>query len=638
MEKPPSRFDTIRRKSGLEMEDAEKLPSGSGNHVPESKSEVVDANVESKKENFPGSATVMGDVTEMENGGEDVNRCSNEEKDNHCTNAKVKEENNHNSVTNEEGSVHEEISTQSGNVEQIKAVAKDELNVCGSSVDKQADMEKEVVEQKFASCGLQENPTEKEMDNGNHVKDVAENPNEDVKEKNPERICELNLDGAERVSLGEKLMETAHVEHGKLSSYEPPQRQEMDLDNVQHVEDVEMNDAANMDKDERDQDSLMGQGAETVLPTKTDGDDKTDVVAAKHEGEDALCLDEHEATKTDSLGVNSPAKVEDGSGETLKSVSTLELLPWMGDGDDGTLEDQIAFMKEIESFHREKAIDFKPPKFYGQPLNCLKLWRAVIRLGGHETVTGAKLWRQVGESFHPPKTCTTVSWTFRIFYEKSLLEYEKHKIRIGELRLPIPTAAEAAGVDAEGSGSGKARRDAAARAQRVSGSEIGEPIIKDKSLSNMAKREKIIKSIGSLKQKRPNEMEHSNKLARTDIPKQMEHSNKLARTDIPKQLVQSVVDAGPPADWVKINVRQTKDCFEVYALVPGLLREEVRVQSDPDGHVVITGQPEQIDNPWGITPFKKVITLPAKIDTLQTSAVVSLHGRLFVRAPFEQSK
>jgi len=62
-----------------------------------------------------------------------------------------------------------------------------------------------------------------------------------------------------------------------------------------------------------------------------------------------------------------------------------------------------------------------------------------------------------------------------------------------------------------------------------------------------------------------------------------------------------VVDIGPPADWVKINVQKTvslscvwieynlfnqviyssrescvqKDCFEVYALVPGLLREEV---------------------------------------------------------------
>ncbi|CAA0805916.1 AT-rich interactive domain-containing protein 5 [Striga hermonthica] len=600
------------------MEDAEKLPSGSGNNVPESQSEVVNANVESKEENF----TVSSNVLEMENDREDVNTCLNEEKDSNCNN-EVEEESNHNTVTNEEGSVHEEISTKSGNVDKINADAKDEPNGCGS-VEKQIDIETGVVEKKFANCGLQEKPMEKEMDNGNHVKDVVEKPNEDVKEKNPEKICELNSDAADRVSLEEKTIETAHVDHPKPSSNEPPQRQEMELDNVQHVEDVEMNDAANLDKDEPDQDSLMGQGVETALPTETDADDRTDVVAARHEGDDALRLNEHEAAKIDSLGVNSPEKVEDMSGETFKSFSTQSTLPWMGEGDDGTLEDQIAFMKELESFHREKAIDFKPPKFYGQPLNCLKLWRAVIKLGGYDTVTGAKLWRQVGESFHPPKTCTTVSWTFRIFYEKSLLEYEKHKIRIGELRLPVPTAPEASGVDAEGSGyqgsgSGKARKDAAARAQRVSGSEVGEPIIK----------------------KQPNETEHSNKVAgslKQKRPNETEHSNKVARSGAPKQLMQSVVDAGPPADWVKINVRQTKDCFEVYALVPGLLREEVRVQSDPDGRVVITGQPEQIDNPWGITPFKKVITLPGKINTLQTSAVVSLHGRLFVRAPFEQSK
>ncbi|CAA0834922.1 AT-rich interactive domain-containing protein 3 [Striga hermonthica] len=207
------------------------------------------------------------------------------------------------------------------------------------------------------------------MDNENHVKDVVEKPNKDVKENNPEKICKLNSDGAECVSLEEKTMETTQVDHEKLSSNEPPQRQEMELDNVQHVEDVETNDAANLDKDERDQDSLMGQGVETALPTETDGDDQTDVVAARNEGDDALRLNKHEAAKIDSLGVNSPEKVEDMSGDTFKSFSTQSTLPWMEEGGDGTLEDQIAFMKELESFHREKALDFKPPKFYGQPLN-----------------------------------------------------------------------------------------------------------------------------------------------------------------------------------------------------------------------------------------------------------------------------
>ncbi|CAH9074855.1 unnamed protein product [Cuscuta epithymum] len=320
------------------------------------------------------------------------------------------------------------------------------------------------------------------------------------------------------------------------------------------------------------------------------------------------------------------------SGETFKNKFDYGKMDY-DDNDDGTAEDQALFMGEIETFYRERSMDFKPPKFYGQPLNCLKLWKAVIRLGGYDTVTGSKLWRQVGESFNPPKTCTTVSWTFRIFYEKALLEYERHKTQTGELHLSMISLPDPSGVDIEGSGhqapgSGRARRDAAARAMQgwqdqrlIKYGEVGETLIKDKNPSSTVKREKNLKTIGSLKQKRPNEVELS---------------VKAPRTEISRQLTTTVVDVGPPADWVKINIRETKDCFEVYALVPGLLREEVRVQSDPAGRLVITGQPEQLDNPWGITAFKKVVSLPARIDPLQTSAVVSLHGRLFVRVPFEQ--
>ncbi|THF99258.1 hypothetical protein TEA_017095 [Camellia sinensis var. sinensis] len=273
------------------------------------------------------------------------------------------------------------------------------------------------------------------------------------------------------------------------------------------------------------------------------------------------------------------------------------------DDESGTPEDQAAFLKELESFYRERSMEFKPPRFYGHPLNCLK-------------------------------TCTTVSWTFRIFYEKALLEYERHKRQSGELQLTVAALPEPSSIETEANdyqvpGSGRAQRGAAARAmqgwhvQRLIGyGEVGEPTIKDKNFNNMPKREKSLKSIGSVKHKRPTEVEHS---------------VKAARTETTKQLVTTVADVGPPADWVKINVRETKDSFEVYALVPGLLREEVRVQSDPAGRLVITGQPEQPDNPWGITAFKKVVSLPARIDPLQTSAVVSLHGRLFVRVPFEQS-
>lgn len=305
-----------------------------------------------------------------------------------------------------------------------------------------------------------------------------------------------------------------------------------------------------------------------------------------------------------------------------------------GGDDSGTEEEQAAFMKELERFYREKMMEFKPPKFYGEGLNCLKLWRQVTGLGGYDQVTSCKLWRQVGESFKPPKTCTTVSWTFRNFYEKALLEYEKHKIETGEFQVASSTLADRIGSESQlgGShlpGSGRARRESATRAmqgwhsQRLLGNgEIADPIIKDKG-TVVLKKDKTPKNSGSAKRKRTPSLEDDRVMPYK--------SDKLQNDSM-------VVDMGPPADWVKINVRRTKDCYEVYALVPGLLREEVHVQSDPAGRLIVTGEPEQLDNPWGVTPFKKVISLPSRIDPHQTSAVVTLHGQLFVRAPFEQPK
>uniref|UniRef100_A0A7N0T239 SHSP domain-containing protein n=1 Tax=Kalanchoe fedtschenkoi TaxID=63787 RepID=A0A7N0T239_KALFE len=156
---------------------------------------------------------------------------------------------------------------------------------------------------------------------------------------------------------------------------------------------------------------------------------------------------------------------------------------------------------------------------------------------------------------------------------------------------------------------------------RLGNGEVTETINKEKNPSTTPKREKQLKTVGTMK-KRPSPVEQALRVVR-------------AKTDTPKYGT-SVIDVGAPADWVKINVQKTRECFEIYALVPGLLREEVKVQSDPAGRVVISGEPEQLDNPWGVTPFKKVVTLPTRIDPHQTSAVVTLHGQLFVRVPFEQ--
>ncbi|CAL0311711.1 unnamed protein product [Lupinus luteus] len=344
-----------------------------------------------------------------------------------------------------------------------------------------------------------------------------------------------------------------------------------------------------------------------AVPTDTKAEIKNELqVANKGDGEQAV-------------------EPGDNGNSNSMQISFLNADHCYDGNESGTDEEQSTFMKELENFFRERSMEFKPPKFYGEGLNCLKLWRAVIRLGGYDKVTSCKLWRQVGESFKPPKTCTTVSWTFRGFYEKALLDYERHKIQVGELNVPIAATSqpEPVNIENQASASGRARRDAAARAMQGWHSRLlgnGE----DRNSGSTQKREKQLKSINLLKRKRSSYMDNAVKAARSKPSK--------------PQLDKTVVDVGPPADWVKINVQKTKDCFEVYALVPGLLREEVRVQSDPAGRLVISGEPENPNNPWGVTPFKKVVSLPSRIDPHQTSAVVTLHGQLFVRVPFEQAE
>ncbi|KAL0324795.1 UNVERIFIED_CONTAM: AT-rich interactive domain-containing protein 5 [Sesamum radiatum] len=635
----------------VEMEDKEKQDHDSGNSIEESENKVLVAKNGNEEEKFPSAVTVSEDANKSENGVDNQNKLANDEaKESTTLKSDIEDQMNPESQTNEpmdiQGSTEEKIDSESKNEEGSSSNDNvEEQTAARSIVDQQTDANNEVMEQNATSGGvIEENSSKDGLDDGSPVENVMEgNPCGDATVEKPKDTGSRDGDCVEQVARREITFESAETGADprenrefttELSSNEAPQNQNAAVDEVQQGDGREMEDAAdtNMDKTATDVPEEQTNHASSV----TDGHIMTVQTATKHEASDSSLPDQHEAATPNSLVRYSPAKAGDHSGEMVKAVFTQASLPLTAEGDDGTPEDQAAFMMELESFYRGKAMDFKPPKFYGQPLNCLKLWRAVIRLGGYDRVTGSKLWRQVGESFHPPKTCTTVSWTFRIFYEKSLLEYERHKRQSGELQLPVAPLPEASAADSEGngyqgsgSGSGRARRDAAARAmqgwhvQRLFGyGEVGEPVIKDKNLNNMAKHDKNVKAIGSLKQKRSNEVEHS---------------VKAARTETSKQLVTSVVDVGPPADWVKINVRQAKDCFEVYALVPGLLREEVRVQSDPAGRLVITGQPEQVDNPWGITPFKKVVSLPARIDPLQTSAVVSLHGRLFVRVPFEQS-
>ncbi|KAG5571791.1 hypothetical protein H5410_061557 [Solanum commersonii] len=68
------------------------------------------------------------------------------------------------------------------------------------------------------------------------------------------------------------------------------------------------------------------------------------------------------------------------SGESSKNQAD-------GEDDEGSPEDKATFIGKLGTFYQEKAMEFKQPRFYGHQLNCLKLWRSVIRLGGYDWVS-----------------------------------------------------------------------------------------------------------------------------------------------------------------------------------------------------------------------------------------------------------
>ncbi|XP_037467176.1 AT-rich interactive domain-containing protein 5-like [Triticum dicoccoides] len=240
------------------------------------------------------------------------------------------------------------------------------------------------------------------------------------------------------------------------------------------------------------------------------------------------------------------------------------------DEDSGTKEEQDNFMNELEIFHKDNSMQFRPPKFYGEGLNYLKLWIRVNKLGGFDQVTLSRKWHQVGQSFKPPKTCTTVSWSFRNFYEKVLLRFcSAFYISLVVVFLCfIPAMVADLMVS-----------------------------LKGKTMSTIEDGKDLQDGVDNIQ----------------------------------------IVDMGSRADWVKINVLITKCEFQVYALVPGLLHEELKVLSDPIGRLIINGDPRQLGNSWGVTRFQKVIHLPSRIDPNKTVANLGQYGQLYVCGAFEKS-
>lgn len=469
-------------------------------------------------------------------------------------------------------------------------------------------------------------------------------------------------------------------------------KEDEDEDDEEEEEEEEEAGAGANDEERRLLDELEGlEEAEEeeysgpLLAEEEEEDEEEEEEDDPHEDEEGVEYAEQGHIEPADAEADNAEPVKDDDDDDGAEPGVLDFLTQPPELDPGSPQEQADFSRELEQFFAGRKMDYRPPKFYGENLNLLKLWRTVIRLGAYDYVTAHKLWRQVGETFKPPKKCTTVSWSFRIFYEKSLLQFERHMLRgtaysSGQGRGSRSDAAEAPASAVQNGASqpqGRARRDAAVRAmqgwhsQKILENEDAEHANpKEKSSLLTASREK--QPITGARKKRsfslpersvkaPRLMNGARTHVLNDSAMRNENGNyghqsynamqrnQSFKQGYAKQVLKSsnhnlangadirVADEGPEADWVKINVHRTCDCFEVYALVPGLLQEELRIQCEPGGLLVIIGEPEQLNNPWGVTPFKKVIKLPSPIDANSTSAVITLHGQLFVRVPYGES-
>ncbi|BBN16213.1 protein MpARID3 [Marchantia polymorpha subsp. ruderalis] len=383
-------------------------------------------------------------------------------------------------------------------------------------------------------------------------------------------------------------------------------------------------------------------------------------------------------------------------------------------------QENDAFVETVGNFFREKNLEFRMPKFYGENVDLLKLWREVTTLGGYQAVCSKKLWKRVGQSFDPPKTCTSLSFTFRQFYAKALLEYERcqsgafqtemHQTPESDHSFPFPERRKRSALIPKKRARDDTEPKEEDKTQAPCASDLNQDTNSNRLLqcrSDHRYTETSPSDTSGDTWKNDTQHAHDHAAPTTDSEEKEIQANEHAREEdgtnlkerdykfysedtgearqieekggkdretrtysrtrrrkaLPspgkawmakggqehledcefllgskpiKKLKAAVADDDNSVFWVKISAYMTRDDYQIYALVPGLQADELRIECEIAGKVVIAGCPKKPDNLWGITAFRKVIHLPSRIDTRNFQAIVSHFGQLLLRAPFLQ--
>ncbi|KAI8378016.1 uncharacterized protein BYT42DRAFT_614646 [Radiomyces spectabilis] len=84
------------------------------------------------------------------------------------------------------------------------------------------------------------------------------------------------------------------------------------------------------------------------------------------------------------------------------------------------------FMRQLKEFHDRKGTFLQTePVLGGKKLDLLKIYKTVIEAGGYDKVTQNRGWKQVGDPFNFPPTCTNSAYVLKSIYTRSLLGWEE---------------------------------------------------------------------------------------------------------------------------------------------------------------------------------------------------------------------
>ncbi|KAJ3090446.1 hypothetical protein HK102_003698 [Quaeritorhiza haematococci] len=95
---------------------------------------------------------------------------------------------------------------------------------------------------------------------------------------------------------------------------------------------------------------------------------------------------------------------------------------------EGSSRTVLNYLDQLQKFHQQQGTPFnKIPHLDKKPVDLYKLKKEVAKRGGHQAVTEAKGWAQVGRSLGlGSKTCTSLSNSVKIVYFKWIQPYEQY--------------------------------------------------------------------------------------------------------------------------------------------------------------------------------------------------------------------